>query len=296
MSISIFAEGMWAVVMALQVIALDQRSGVAVAGRDVPWRRPGRVRPDRWHRRRPHRPAQDHHRRRDRERDRGDERRGAEFGWRAADLAHGRGGRRRWASRPRSSSPPTARSCRGSCPPNSCWPPTASRASCGRCSSRASARRSRASWWARRSLRWAPPRWPRCSPSAWCCWSPPARRPRPRHRGRTASGRTCCAISRRLRLHGADAVAVVDAAVREHLRAGGARPDRGAAAVHRAGPLRRRAQAYGFILAFFGIGSAIGALAVSSRRLPRRYLTVMMAMWSLGSLPLVLVGVTSSFP
>jgi DHA3 family tetracycline resistance protein-like MFS transporter len=54
------------------------------------------------------------------------------------------------------------------------------------------------------------------------------------------------------------------------------------------------AQAYGFILAFFGIGSALGALVVSSRRLPRRYLTVMMTMWSVGTVPLVLVGVTSS--
>lgn len=53
---------------------------------------------------------------------------------------------------------------------------------------------------------------------------------------------------------------------------------------------------YGFILAFFGAGSALGALAVSWRRLPRRYLTVMMAMWSLGSLPLAVVGITSSFP
>lgn len=56
------------------------------------------------------------------------------------------------------------------------------------------------------------------------------------------------------------------------------------------------ARTYGFILAFFGMGSALGALAVSSRRLPRRYLSVMMAMWSLGSVPLVIVGVTSSFP
>jgi MFS transporter, DHA3 family, tetracycline resistance protein len=55
------------------------------------------------------------------------------------------------------------------------------------------------------------------------------------------------------------------------------------------------ARMYGFILAFFGMGSALGALAVSSRRLPRRYLTVMMAMWSLGSIPLVVVGFTSSF-
>lgn len=56
------------------------------------------------------------------------------------------------------------------------------------------------------------------------------------------------------------------------------------------------ARAYGFILTFFGVGSAIGALAVSSVRLPRRYLSVMMTMWGLGSLPLIVVGVTSSFP
>jgi DHA3 family tetracycline resistance protein-like MFS transporter len=56
------------------------------------------------------------------------------------------------------------------------------------------------------------------------------------------------------------------------------------------------ARSYGFILAFFGTGSALGAIAVSSRRLPRRYLSVMMAMWSIGSIPLVIVGVTSSFP
>ncbi|MFI5510678.1 tetracycline efflux MFS transporter Tet(V) [Mycobacterium sp. NPDC051804] len=55
------------------------------------------------------------------------------------------------------------------------------------------------------------------------------------------------------------------------------------------------ARMYGFILAFFGMGSALGALAVSSGRLPRRYLTVMMAMWGLGSVPLVIVGFTSSF-
>lgn len=56
------------------------------------------------------------------------------------------------------------------------------------------------------------------------------------------------------------------------------------------------AKSYGFILACFGTGSALGALAVSARRLPRRYLSVMMAMWSLGSIPLVIVGFTSSFP
>jgi len=55
------------------------------------------------------------------------------------------------------------------------------------------------------------------------------------------------------------------------------------------------ARMYGFILAFFGMGSALGALAVSSGRLPRRYLTVMMAMWGAGSVPLVVIGFTSSF-
>jgi DHA3 family tetracycline resistance protein-like MFS transporter len=55
------------------------------------------------------------------------------------------------------------------------------------------------------------------------------------------------------------------------------------------------ARMFGFILAFFGLGSAIGALAVSSRRMPRRYLTVMLTMWSVGSIPLVVFGFTSSF-
>ena len=55
-------------------------------------------------------------------------------------------------------------------------------------------------------------------------------------------------------------------------------------------------QMYGFVLAAFGIGSAFGALAVSSRPLPRRYLTVMMVMWGAGSLPLAVVGATHSFP
>ena len=48
------------------------------------------------------------------------------------------------------------------------------------------------------------------------------------------------------------------------------------------------------MLAAFGLGSALGALVVSSRSLPRRYLTVMMTMWGLGSLPLAIVGATSS--
>ncbi|MCW2690480.1 MAG: transporter, partial [Mycobacterium sp.] len=52
---------------------------------------------------------------------------------------------------------------------------------------------------------------------------------------------------------------------------------------------------YGFVLAAYGIGGALGALAISSVRLPRRYLTVMMFCWGAGNLPLVALGYTSSF-
>ncbi len=55
------------------------------------------------------------------------------------------------------------------------------------------------------------------------------------------------------------------------------------------------ARMYGLVLAAFGIGGALGALGVSSGRLPRRYLTVMMLMWGAGSLPLAVIGWTDSF-
>ncbi len=47
------------------------------------------------------------------------------------------------------------------------------------------------------------------------------------------------------------------------------------------------------VLAAYGIGSAVGALTVSSLRLPRRYLTVMLLCWGLGALPLVALGLSS---
>ncbi len=50
---------------------------------------------------------------------------------------------------------------------------------------------------------------------------------------------------------------------------------------------------FGLLLAMFGIGSTIGALAISSRPLPRRYLTVMLVAWGGGTLPLVLMGLSS---
>ncbi|MET0897269.1 MAG: tetracycline efflux MFS transporter Tet(V) [Mycobacterium sp.] len=55
------------------------------------------------------------------------------------------------------------------------------------------------------------------------------------------------------------------------------------------------ARTYGLVLAAFGIGGALGALGVSSGRLPRRYLTVLMLLWGLGALPLVVMGWTHSF-
>lgn len=54
------------------------------------------------------------------------------------------------------------------------------------------------------------------------------------------------------------------------------------------------ADAYGLALAAFGFGGAVGALAISSRRLPRRYLTVMLLLWGFGTLPLAAVGVASA--
>lgn len=51
---------------------------------------------------------------------------------------------------------------------------------------------------------------------------------------------------------------------------------------------------FGLLLAAYGIGGAAGSLTVSSLRLPRRYLTLMVAFWGGGTLPLVLVGVAES--
>jgi MFS family permease len=54
------------------------------------------------------------------------------------------------------------------------------------------------------------------------------------------------------------------------------------------------AEDYGLALAAFGVGGAVGALAISSGRLPRRYLTVMILMWGLGSLPFAVIGVAGA--
>jgi MFS family permease len=41
------------------------------------------------------------------------------------------------------------------------------------------------------------------------------------------------------------------------------------------------------------VGSAVGALLVSSTRLPRRYLTVMLLCWGLGALPMLAFGLST---
>ncbi len=52
------------------------------------------------------------------------------------------------------------------------------------------------------------------------------------------------------------------------------------------------AGAFALALAAFGIGGAIGSIAVASMRLPRRYLTIMISAWGLGCAPLVIIGLT----
>ncbi|WP_051084726.1 MFS transporter [Kribbella catacumbae] len=47
---------------------------------------------------------------------------------------------------------------------------------------------------------------------------------------------------------------------------------------------------FGLVLAAFGVGGAIGALLISSRSLPRRYLTIMTLMWGVGSAPIMVLG------
>lgn len=52
---------------------------------------------------------------------------------------------------------------------------------------------------------------------------------------------------------------------------------------------------FGFLLAIMGIGGAAASLVTASLKLPRRYLTVMMVSWGVGSLPLAAVGIMDSF-
>ncbi|GAB4070090.1 tetracycline efflux MFS transporter Tet(V) [Angustibacter speluncae] len=51
---------------------------------------------------------------------------------------------------------------------------------------------------------------------------------------------------------------------------------------------------HAWVLAAFGIGGALGSLAMASLRLPRRYLTVMNLVWGLSCVPLVVLGTATS--
>jgi MFS family permease len=51
---------------------------------------------------------------------------------------------------------------------------------------------------------------------------------------------------------------------------------------------------HAMVMAAFGIGGAVGSMAMASRPMPRRYLTVMNLMWGLGALPFVVMGVATA--
>ena len=55
------------------------------------------------------------------------------------------------------------------------------------------------------------------------------------------------------------------------------------------------ARMFGFLLAIMGVGGAAASLATASFPLPRRYLTVMMVSWGVGSLPIAAIGFMDSF-
>ncbi len=51
---------------------------------------------------------------------------------------------------------------------------------------------------------------------------------------------------------------------------------------------------HAWVLASFGVGGALGSLAMASLPMPRRYLTVMNLMWGVGCLPMVVMGFASA--
>ncbi len=53
---------------------------------------------------------------------------------------------------------------------------------------------------------------------------------------------------------------------------------------------------HAWVLAAYGVGSAVASLGMSMLRMPRRYLTVMVLMWGVGCLPLAVAGLTTSAP
>lgn len=54
------------------------------------------------------------------------------------------------------------------------------------------------------------------------------------------------------------------------------------------------AGSHALVLAVFGAGGAIGSLVMASRRMPRRYLTVMLGVWGVAPIPLAVYGLSTS--
>ncbi|WP_442922458.1 MFS transporter [Microbacterium sp. Root61] len=55
------------------------------------------------------------------------------------------------------------------------------------------------------------------------------------------------------------------------------------------------AQWFGFLLAALGVGGVAGSIFVSSRPLPRRYLTTMNVVWGISTLPFIVIGLTDQY-
>lgn len=51
------------------------------------------------------------------------------------------------------------------------------------------------------------------------------------------------------------------------------------------------ASEFAFVLGAYGVGGALGAIVISSLKMPRRYLTIMIVLWGFGSAPLIALGV-----
>ncbi|MET2012155.1 MFS transporter [Microbacterium chocolatum] len=52
---------------------------------------------------------------------------------------------------------------------------------------------------------------------------------------------------------------------------------------------------FGFLLAVYGVGGVVGSLVVSARPLPRRYLSVMTLVWGASTLPFIVIGLTDVY-
>ncbi|QEW04798.1 MFS transporter [Microbacterium lushaniae] len=52
---------------------------------------------------------------------------------------------------------------------------------------------------------------------------------------------------------------------------------------------------FGFLLAALGAGGVVGSLVASSMRMPRRYLTAMIVVWAAGTTPFVVIGFTDRY-